>query len=237
MISSTGRRWMPPARWMRSTPSWVPTRAVLPPAAAAPASGCMVPILYGLAWPNAPRQGGGTSMVAPRAPAAADKPRKRRRVVLPLHQMSRAQGSSCQRSAIDRPPSRCPRGRRGDVKGTPIYTNRWRAARGPGGAGRSGARLGGDAGGGQRPLDRFALPGGDRRERRTDVGSRGPAEEDDGLPHPVVHVHERRRVEDTDQRLQPIVEGPGAVPIALLAGLEQLGLEVGHDAAHPRDRA
>src|SRR2546428_13181599 len=90
MISSTGRPLMPPARLMRSTASWVPTRAVLPPAAAAPDSGCMVPILYGLAWPNASRQGGGTSMVAPGAPAAAAKLGKRRRCDLRQTPVSRA---------------------------------------------------------------------------------------------------------------------------------------------------
>src|SRR5262245_29358795 len=61
----------------------------------------MVPILYGLAWPKATRQGGGTSMLAPRAPAAAaESPTKRRRVVLPLHHISRAHASSCQPSLM-----------------------------------------------------------------------------------------------------------------------------------------
>ena len=35
---------MPPALSMRSAASWVPTSAVLPPAAAAPVSGCNTPI-------------------------------------------------------------------------------------------------------------------------------------------------------------------------------------------------
>src|SRR5207245_4313810 len=94
---------------MRSAATCVPTSAVLPPAAATPLSGWRTPILYGLAWPNASRQGGGTSMAAPTAPAAAaDRLRNRRRVVLPRHHKSLAQGSSCQRSAIDRPPLRLP---------------------------------------------------------------------------------------------------------------------------------
>src|SRR5262245_56180242 len=78
-----------------------PTSAVLPPAAAVPVSGCMTPTLNGLAWPNASRQGAGTSMLAPSAPAAvAERPRNLRRVVLPLHHRSFAHASSCHRSAI-----------------------------------------------------------------------------------------------------------------------------------------
>src|SRR5207237_7458550 len=105
MTSSTGRPLIPPDLLMRSAASWVPTNAVLPPAAAAPVSGCRTPILYGLAWPNASRHGAGTRMVAPSAPAAvADRPRNRRRVVLPLHHMSLVHGSFCQRSAMAIPP-------------------------------------------------------------------------------------------------------------------------------------
>src|SRR5205814_476568 len=78
-----------------------PTRAVLPPAAAEPVSGWSTPILYGLACPNASRHGAGTSMAPPSAPAAAaDRPRKLRRVVLPRHQMFFAQASSCHRSRM-----------------------------------------------------------------------------------------------------------------------------------------
>src|SRR5687767_4147405 len=92
---------MPPALLIRSTAIWVPTSAVMPPAAAAPVSGYIVPILYGFACPNASRQGAGTSSVAPTAPAAvADRPRNVRRVVLPLHHISFAHGASCQRSAM-----------------------------------------------------------------------------------------------------------------------------------------
>src|SRR5262245_34934783 len=90
---------------MRSTAICVPTRAVLPPAAAVPDSGWSVPILYGLVWPNALRQGAGTSIEAPRAPAvAAPKPSKRRRVTLPLYQKSSAAAhfSCIQRSSIVR---------------------------------------------------------------------------------------------------------------------------------------
>jgi hypothetical protein len=52
--------------------------------AAAPESGCIVPILYGLAAPNEARHGAG-NMVAPSPtalPAAADRS-SRRRVILP----------------------------------------------------------------------------------------------------------------------------------------------------------
>src|SRR5207244_7658096 len=96
-----GRPLSPPDLLMRSTAIWVPTSAVLPPAAAVPESGWSTPTLYGLACPNAARHGAGTSMVAPTAPAAAvPSPRNVRRVVLPLHHMSFAQGSSCHRSVI-----------------------------------------------------------------------------------------------------------------------------------------
>src|SRR5882762_5022867 len=44
-ISSTGRPLMPPDRLMRATAICAPTSAVLPPAAAAPESGCSEPIL------------------------------------------------------------------------------------------------------------------------------------------------------------------------------------------------
>src|SRR5688500_8155813 len=96
-----GRPLMPPALLIRSTAICVPTSAVIPPAAAAPVSGCIVPILYGFAWPTASRHGAGTSSVAPIAPAAvADRPRNVRRDVLPLHHISFAHGASCQRSAM-----------------------------------------------------------------------------------------------------------------------------------------
>ena len=101
MSSSIDRPLMPPLLLMRSTAICTPTSAVLPPDAAVPDRGWRVPILKGLACPKAARHGAGTSIVAPSAPAApADSPRKRRRVVLPLHHMSRAQASSCHRSAI-----------------------------------------------------------------------------------------------------------------------------------------
>src|SRR5882724_13274720 len=88
-MSSMGRPLMPPDLLMRSTAIWVPTSAVLPPAAAAPESGCSVPILYGLAWPKAACHGAGTSMLAPSAPAAAEPyPINRRRVTLPRYQNS-----------------------------------------------------------------------------------------------------------------------------------------------------
>src|SRR2546426_11323513 len=96
-----GRPLTPPDLLMRSTAISVPTSAVFPPAAAVPESGWSTPTLYGLACPNASRHGAGTSTVAPRAPAAVDESaRNFRRGVLPLHHMSFAQASSCQRSAI-----------------------------------------------------------------------------------------------------------------------------------------
>src|SRR5580704_1849923 len=65
----------------------MPTRAVLPPTAAPPESGCRLPILYGLAAPKAVRHGAGTSIIAPSAPAPlAVHPIRRRRVTLPLCQ-------------------------------------------------------------------------------------------------------------------------------------------------------
>ena len=100
-----GRPLMPPDLLMRSTAIWTPTSAVLPPAAAVPDRGWSVPSLNGLAWPKASRHGAGTSTVAPRAPAAvAPTPRNRRRVVLPLYQMSFAHASFFQFSAIVAPP-------------------------------------------------------------------------------------------------------------------------------------
>src|SRR5947209_14803028 len=105
-----GRPLTPPDLLIRSTAISVPTSAVFPPAAPAPDSGWRTPTLYGLACPNASRHGAGTSTVAPRAPAAVDESvRNLRRVVLPLHHMSFAQASSCQRSAIICPPRKgCP---------------------------------------------------------------------------------------------------------------------------------
>src|SRR5229473_1487726 len=100
-MSSTGRPLMPPDLLMRSMAIWVPTRAVLPPAAAAPESGCSVPILYGLPWPKAARHGVGTSIVAPSAPAlAALHPTSRRRVTLPLYQNSSSRSCASSLSSI-----------------------------------------------------------------------------------------------------------------------------------------
>src|SRR5215813_10332273 len=84
--SSIGRPLMPPDLLMRSTAISTPTSEVLPPAAPAPESGCMVPILYGLAWPNAARHGAGTNRVAPSTPVP--HPTRLRRVTLPLYQSS-----------------------------------------------------------------------------------------------------------------------------------------------------
>src|SRR5947208_9119259 len=98
-----GRPLTPPVALIRSTAMWLPTRAVMPPAAAEPVKGWRHPILYGLAWPKAARQGAGTSRVAPRAPAPrALQPRKRRRVVLPDHHRSSAHRPAWRRSAIAR---------------------------------------------------------------------------------------------------------------------------------------
>src|SRR5829696_6315547 len=101
MTSSIGRPLTPPDLLMRSTAICVPTSAVLPPAAAAPDSGCSAPILYGLAWPNAARHGAGTSMVAPIAPAP--QPTSRRRVTLPLYQNASLKSCDFSRSAMERP--------------------------------------------------------------------------------------------------------------------------------------
>src|SRR5260370_13118787 len=82
ITSSTGRPLMPPDLLMRSTAICTPTSAVLPPTAPAPESGCMVPILYGLAWPKAARHGARTNLVAPTTPAP--HPPRRPAVTLPL---------------------------------------------------------------------------------------------------------------------------------------------------------
>src|SRR6266850_2496562 len=133
-----GRPLTPPEWLIRSTAIWVPTSAVLPPAAPVPESGWRTPTLYGLACPNASRHGAGTSTVAPRAPAAVDESaRNLRRVVFPLHHMFVAQASSCQRSAIGWSSlGRAPRASAYSVSSgvtsrrvAPTYTNRSNRAR------------------------------------------------------------------------------------------------------------
>src|SRR5689334_518533 len=219
---------------MRSTAMIVPTSAVLPPAAAVPVSGCMTPSLYGLACPNACRHGAGTRIVAPSAPAAAaPKPRKLRRVVLPLHQKARVQASSCHRSAMiasyGRRESPLPVVRPGSRRKVPLLSTNWSdlaSVAGEDGAGLTGFPTAGleQSRGDQGPADGLALGRRHRRERWAHVGRRDPAEQDQRLLHAVVHVHERRRVEDAHQRIEPVVDAPSAVQIALAAGLEQLGL-------------
>src|SRR6266566_2768564 len=71
-MSSIGRPLIPPDLLMRSTAIWVPTRAVLPPEAAVPESGCSVPILYGFAWPKAVPHGAGTNRAPSDHTAARD---------------------------------------------------------------------------------------------------------------------------------------------------------------------
>src|SRR5262249_34618812 len=105
MINSIGRPLMPPSLLMGSVAICTPTSAVLPPAAPAPESGLMAPILYGLAWPNAACHGAGTSIVAPSAAAFTPQPTTVRRVVLPLYQKSFAHSSSFHFSVIASPPS------------------------------------------------------------------------------------------------------------------------------------
>src|SRR5260370_29139436 len=98
-----GRPLTPPDLLMRSTAICTPTRAVLPPAAAVPDRGWRVPILYGLAWPNASRHGAGTSRPEPSAPAAAAlRPSHRRRVILPRYPNSST--SSLPGLAMGEPP-------------------------------------------------------------------------------------------------------------------------------------
>src|SRR5262249_61345591 len=90
-----GRPLTPPDLLMRSTAICTPTSAVLPPAAAAPDSGCSVPILYGLAWPKASRHGAGTSMAGAGAPpAGGGGPNDLRRVGLPLPPTALPPGSA-----------------------------------------------------------------------------------------------------------------------------------------------
>src|SRR5688572_27478832 len=98
-----GRPLTPPPLLIRSTAIWMPTSAVLPPAAAVPDRGWSEPSLKGLACPKAAFHGAGTSMEAPSAPAAAaPRPRRCRRVTLPLYQKSSASAhdSLCQCSVI-----------------------------------------------------------------------------------------------------------------------------------------
>jgi len=84
----------PPELLMRSAAICKPTTAVLPPAAPAPDSGCSEPILLGLGGARkAARHGAGTSIMAPIAPPP--QPTIRRRVTLPLCQMSSAHFSVC----------------------------------------------------------------------------------------------------------------------------------------------
>src|ERR1700756_34529 len=66
-MSSIGRPLMPPDLLMRSTAICVPTSAVLPPAAAAPESGCSVPTLYGFGRAEAgrPRAGARPQLDSP----------------------------------------------------------------------------------------------------------------------------------------------------------------------------
>src|SRR5215510_8431568 len=87
------------------------------------------------------------------------------------------------------------------------------------------------------PADRPALGAADGCQRWPHVRGRNPPEQHERFFHSVVHVHEGRRVEDGNQRRQPVVDAPRAVQIALAARLEQLGLEIGRDAAHSWDRA
>src|ERR1700731_3665965 len=68
---------MPPALLMRSAAIWTPTSAVLPMIAAAPDSGCIVPIRYALLWASANRSGTGDSIVAPKPMPLAARTRRR----------------------------------------------------------------------------------------------------------------------------------------------------------------
>src|SRR2546430_8037141 len=91
--------------------------------------------------------------------------------------------------------------------------------------------------GNARATKRLALRGADGGEWRAHVRGGNAAEEHERLLHAVVHVDERRRVENLHQGVETVVDPPCAVHVPLLARLEQLGLEVGDDAPHSRDRA
>src|SRR6266540_652697 len=65
----------------------------------------------------------------------------------------------------------------------------------------------------ERRADRLPLRRGHGRERRADMRGRDSPEEHEGFLHAVVHVDEGRRVEDTNERGQPIVDVPGALEI------------------------
>src|SRR5580698_3931600 len=103
ITSSNGRPLTPPFLLMRSTAICNPTTAVLPPGAPGPESGCSLPILYDLAWPNAARHGSGSSIIAPIAPPP--QPTTLRRVTLPRYQMSSAHFSCFHFSVIENPPT------------------------------------------------------------------------------------------------------------------------------------
>src|SRR3989449_3202837 len=88
-----------------------------------------------------------------------------------------------------------------------------------------------------RAANRLALRGADGGKWRAHVRGGDAAEEHERLLHAVVHVDERRRVENLHQGVETVVDPPCAVHVPLLARLEQLGLEVGDDAPHSRDRS
>ena len=71
-----------------------------------------------------------------------------------------------------------------------------------------------EAGGAEGQADAVALVVGDGRERGPHVGGGDAAEERQGLLHAIVHVHEGRRVEDGDERGEPLVDPVGAREVA-----------------------
>src|SRR6059036_3944853 len=72
----------------------------------------------------------------------------------------------------------------------------------------------------ERPPDRLSLRGAHGGERRAHVGGGQAAQQHQRRLHAVVHVHERRRIEDLHQRIQTVVDAPRAVHVSLLAQLK-----------------
>src|ERR1051326_1134696 len=211
-MRSIGRPLMPPALLMRSTAICVPTSAVLPPAE--PESGCGVPILIGLAGPNAACHGAGTSMVAPSAPAAVPQPISLRRVTLPRYQNSSSQ--SCL-SVMTVPPwsARTWRSSPRAVRPGPhqqtrfqghIQVIRW----GP--LIRRGASLGGVAFRAHQPrleqrlADAGNLGVAELGERRPHDRALLAAEQHQRLLHAVVHVDPWLGIEHPGQRVDAVVD-------------------------------
>src|SRR5207247_2002334 len=72
----------------------------------------------------------------------------------------------------------------------------------------------------ERLPDRLSLGSAHGGERRAHVRGGQAAQQHQRRLHAVVHVHERRRIEDLHQRIQTVVDAPRAVHVSLLAQLK-----------------